>query len=320
MFSDSLHRRYPKSSIKAGWIFVSVASYRDSRCTDTIADMFAKARNPHRLTVGLCQQNAPGDPDTITDTVLEGYSRNIKVIRMGHDEARGPTWARWKCSHLWDGEEYFLQIDAHTKFKKNWDSDTKDMFGMLGMHRAVITHYPPSDTGSIENIQGKTVITPTAEVNSKNELIATGKEVPATSFPTEGKFVGACFLFARYNFLLEIPFDPYLPYLFQGEEPLLAMRLFTRGWKIYHPTHSVCMHYYVRSSDPKFWDDHQAQFDRWNPVARHRAEFLMGLRKPERGVMALVYRNADVYGAGSVRSLAEWHAQLGVDWKRHFVN
>lgn len=318
MFSDKLHRSYSHNGIRSDWIFVSVASYRDSRCSATLVDMFAKARHPQRLMVGVCQQNAPGDPDVMTEE-LKGLANNIKVLRIPHHEARGPTWARWLCSHLWNGETFFLQIDAHTKFQKNWDSDTKDMFNLLGTHRAVITHYPPSDTGSVD-IRGKTVIIPTAEVNDKNELIATGKEVPATSYPTKGKFVGACFLFARYNFLFEIPFDPYLPYLFQGEEPLLAMRLFTRGWGIYHPTHSVCTHYYVRSSDPKFWDDHQAQFDRWNPVARHRAEFLLGLRKPERGVTALVYRNADVYGAGSVRSLAEWHAQLGVDWKGRFKN
>uniref|UniRef100_A0A6C0K8E4 Glycosyltransferase n=1 Tax=viral metagenome TaxID=1070528 RepID=A0A6C0K8E4_9ZZZZ len=318
MFSDKVHRKYRHDGIRSDWIFVSVASYRDSRCSDTLVDLFAKARNPHRIMVGVCQQNAPGDPDVMTEE-LKAVAKNIKVLRIPHHEARGPTWARWLCSHMWNGETFFLQIDAHTKFQKNWDSDTKDMFNLLGTHRAVITHYPPSDTAS-GDIRGKTVIIPTAEVNDKRELIATGKEVPATTYPTKGKFVGACFLFARYNFLFEIPFDPYLPYLFQGEEPLLAMRLFTRGWGIYHPTHSVCTHYYVRAEDPKFWDDHQAQFDRWNPVARHRAEFLMGLRKPEKGVMALVYRNANVYGAGSVRSLAEWHAQLGVDWKGHFTD
>jgi hypothetical protein len=32
----------------------------------------------------------------------------------------GPTHARFIASKLWDGEEYILSIDAHTKLVENW--------------------------------------------------------------------------------------------------------------------------------------------------------------------------------------------------------
>jgi len=314
LFADELHRKHSRTSIKRDWIFVSVASYRDPRCSQTLLELFQTAANPERIVVGVCQQNAPADPDVMTD-FLGFYQSRIKVLRLPHRDAKGPTWARYLCSHMWAGEEFFLQIDAHTNFRKGWDKETKDMFHQLGTRKAVISYYPPKDTSEASALGGKTVVTQTAQVNHKNELIAQGREVPATSFPTEGKFVGACFLFARYDFLLEIPFDPYLPYLFQGEEPLLAMRLFTHGWKVYHPTHCVCTHYYTRASDPKFWDDHKAAFDTWNPVARHRAEFLLGLRPRDPRVPDAVYRYAETYGAGRVRTRESWHRQLGVRWE-----
>lgn len=37
----------------------------------------------------------------------------------------------------------------------------------------------------------------------------------------------------------EMPIDPHLPYLFDGDEILFSVRLFTHGWDIYTPTKNV---------------------------------------------------------------------------------
>ena len=42
-------------------------------------------------------------------------------------------------------------------------------------------------------------------------------------------FAAAGFLFYAGNILREVPFDPHLPYLFDGEEILYSARLWTHG-------------------------------------------------------------------------------------------
>jgi hypothetical protein len=42
--------------VAGGSIFVSIASYRDSECQHTLADLFARAAHPDRVFVGLVWQ------------------------------------------------------------------------------------------------------------------------------------------------------------------------------------------------------------------------------------------------------------------------
>ena len=51
--------------IKKDAIFVSLASYRDDSCLTTLHSIFAKAKNPSNIYVGICQQNKPGDSDCL---------------------------------------------------------------------------------------------------------------------------------------------------------------------------------------------------------------------------------------------------------------
>jgi hypothetical protein len=53
-----------------GKIFVSVVAYRDPECPATIADLFAKARHPEKVFVGLITQC---DPEADDECLLENY-------------------------------------------------------------------------------------------------------------------------------------------------------------------------------------------------------------------------------------------------------
>ena len=53
-YKQAFHQPIPNT------IFVSVASFRDDECKDTIADMYAKAKDPNNVYVGVCQQNKAG--------------------------------------------------------------------------------------------------------------------------------------------------------------------------------------------------------------------------------------------------------------------
>jgi hypothetical protein len=72
--------------------------------------------------------------------------------------------------------------------------------------------------------------------------------------PRYAPFVAAGFFFSPANFLYEVPFDPFLPWIFMGEEISMSARLWTSGYDIFSPTINVLDHYYVRRHYPKFWE------------------------------------------------------------------
>ncbi|KAJ3065455.1 N-acetylglucosaminyltransferase, partial [Quaeritorhiza haematococci] len=98
-------------------IFVAIASYRDKDCKNTLSNLFDNAKNPERVYVGLCEQNDPNHP-------LEscgGTGPRVRQITMHSKDARGPTFARYLSSTLWQEEDYFLQLDSHVRMVKDWD-------------------------------------------------------------------------------------------------------------------------------------------------------------------------------------------------------
>ena len=129
--------------IKKDTIFISIASYRDIVCNSTVKSLLDSADNKNNIFIGICQQNKDEDEDCL---VSYDESPNLKIIRIKHTEAKGPTYARYLCSTLWDGEEYYFQIDSHTKFVDGWDTKCINMIKKikeLGLSKKpVISHYP----------------------------------------------------------------------------------------------------------------------------------------------------------------------------------
>ena len=104
-------------------IFVSIAAYRDKLCSDTVSEIFTKAKNPQSIYIGIVQQN---DEDTDVDCIrdnskLSNYLQNIRIIRIKNSESKGATFARYLATTLYNNEDYFLQVDSHLKFIPNWD-------------------------------------------------------------------------------------------------------------------------------------------------------------------------------------------------------
>ena len=44
-------------------IIVLIASFRETRCKDTLFSFFSKAAHPNRVRIGVVQQNEQNDPD-----------------------------------------------------------------------------------------------------------------------------------------------------------------------------------------------------------------------------------------------------------------
>jgi hypothetical protein len=184
--------------------------------------------------------------------------------------------ARYYASKLWGGENYFMQIDSHLRFAKEWDAKyITDAKLSLSYPRTVLSSYPPGfeqirfipkhmniDLSKVDN---ETVIespgcrlchcgTPKG-VNPMIHIAQSRSYKGHEIRPAQTPFLGAGLVFAHGNFLRDVPFDPYLPWTFMGEEILLSMRAWTSGWNIYAPRKNLIIHQYrpAKLGLPKFY-------------------------------------------------------------------
>ena len=324
----------PKAPIHKGTpslptIFVSIASYRDSECPQTVVDLFDKADHPERIFIGLVQQNDTSDIDCASCHINKGkitsaqckYASHITNVEIPYNEAQGPTWARYIASHLWQGQDYVLQLDSHMRLRPHWDTDLLHMHQLCPYPpRAILTHYPPSyHLHKTPEFKDNSIpLTCGSKFNSSNLLTVIGHSQPNNK---DGKikevpFIAGGFIFGKSDFLQTTPMDPYLPFVFVGEEVLHSVRLWTDGWTFYTPLKNVCLHLYGRKNDSRFWDDMK---ETWQPIQKLALERLHYILEGKEPSDEKVLIDIDRYGLGHIRSLAEYEERFGIDFKEKKV-
>lgn len=291
-------------------IFVSIASYRDKLCSHTIESLIDHAKYPDRITVGICEQNEDNDASCIK----EKYKPYIRIIRMKSDEAEGPGYARFLCSQLFENQDYFFQIDSHCKFVNNWDLKIIRMIKDCDSSKPILSHYPKDFADYNEDPPDNTQVTyiPKAFINDRGLISFTGAAfMNAPKKPKKNYFIAAGFVFAPSRFIKEVPFDPYLPYLFVGEEILLSARAFTHGWDVFSPNKDILYHFYTRKDEPKFWEKNYKQ-----PTdAELKVKIILGqadtseiknIHNP------MIRESIKKYTIGTKRSLKEFYQKISI--------
>lgn len=293
-------------------IFISVASYRDDECPNTLNSIYTNAKYPKRIFVGICQQNHPTDIDCLYNT----NNPNVSIIRLSDLEAKGPTYARYMCSKLYNNQDYYLQIDSHIHFVKDWDTKIIEMIDGIKdeSQKVVITQHPKDwiEEGKTDDTTISTFCQGhfgSVGVITFHSSIQTNKG-PCMLIP----YCAAGFFFTYGCFLNEVPFDPNLPQLFEGEEGLFSIRLWTSGWNMYAPNRDICYHYYTRADKPKYWTN--PDYGKYVNITLHKVKVLMGLEdlKSDSGSDKDNLENDfKLYGLGSIRTLADYYRFVGFD-------
>lgn len=299
-------------------IFVSIASYRDSKCSLTLNSLFQNAKYPQRINVGICQQNDEKN-DSHIECFNPKYKSRIRMLRLPHYEAKGPTWARYLCSKLWNGETYYFQIDSHTLFRKDWDVRLINMIKELkkrGIKKPLISHYPKIDADIKKQDNDNTVTTICKGFFNHQDMISLegAHIIPVTDFKPTAYVAGGMF-FAESKFLNEVPFDPNLPYLFTGEEILHSVRFWTNGWDIFTPNENIIYHYYTRSDEPKVWNDSKTYNEK---DAFDKVMYILKLKDIK--LPLYMMENIDKYGVGNVRTLEQYFEYAGINVKEKKFN
>uniref|UniRef100_A0A7S2SA14 Uncharacterized protein n=1 Tax=Eucampia antarctica TaxID=49252 RepID=A0A7S2SA14_9STRA len=284
-------------------IFMSIAAYREHLLDQTLRYAFDNAANPDKLFIGAVVQNcfglgggdlpcrtgvevvgtnAAGKPRTqVSDAppdvngiqtfcenpVYKKYcdANQLRVLYVDENEALGPAMARYFASKLWGGETFFVQVDSHLEFAKDWDTKyVEEVKATKNYPKSVLSAYPPGFGGKIGlDTLGSKLCTcefSTSGIESQIIRINSGSRYHKyDDRPKQIAFMAAGFFFARSEFLVDVPFDPYLPWCFMGEEITLTMRAWTSGWNIYAPRLNLIAHQYRpgRMGLPKFWESVQ---------------------------------------------------------------
>jgi hypothetical protein len=276
-------------------ILVTIASYRDPMCPQTVTDLLTKARHPYRLRIAVVQQNddggAEGDQDVacgvpagvdLPSCSLDPlhphhamclYHEHIDVYQLPAKLATGPVTARAIGSRMYAGEKYAVQIDAHLGFVRDWDALIVDQFLATSNAKAVLTTYLTDIEGSIDAATGRSRRSTTPVMcNSAFEKTHQGSYMRHNSqpevlpqvqdMPTLSPYFAAGFFFASGQFVRDVPYDPYLSMVFMGEEISMGVRGWTHGYDTYTPRSSVCFHYYAigknaskRKKVKRFWEN-----------------------------------------------------------------
>lgn len=288
-------------------IFIQIVAYRDLELVPTVEEAIAHATHPERLSFGICwQYGSDEEKDYIGQ--LKGV-KNCRMIAVPAARARGVGWARALVQKLWQKERYTLQIDAHMRFAPGWDEDLIKMLKMCPTKKPILSTYPPAYRPPRELIGDTPSRLEANRFEDAGTLTLRGiGDLSKCSTPQLGTFVAAGFIFASGSIIAEVPYDPNI--YFTGEEVLFAVKAWTRGWDIYHPNRSVCWHFYnTGKKRVVHWEDHQ---DWWvqNKVSESRFRQILGMEDAK--------ENFGIYGLGNVRSLAEYEAIAGVNFKERW--
>jgi len=332
-----------------GSIFLAVASYRDENCVRTLEGAYEKSGDPTKLNVGLTQQNCEKDcisgvlagPKTFekVDPDEDCYAvfcagkwgdacddGRVRVLKINETESLGPYFARFLGSKLWDGEEYYMQIDSHMTFADNWDVKSIEMLREAPSEKPALTTYPPPETSKFRGI-GTRICDPFfANSDIEKHIIRLSSSAPYDKVkkkPRFAPFVAAGYFVVHSGFLAEVPFDPMLPWIFMGEEISMSARLWTAGYDLFSPNADVIGHMYVRRHKPKFWETFQRVFPR--AIGGHNALQLMVLDRVKHTLgypesarhmikeQSLLYK-VEHYGMGKQRKLEDYLGKVaGLD-------
>ncbi len=320
-------------------IFINIAAYNEDDVLNTVATAFEKAENPDNIFIGITLQYPNENfPD------LNNF-KNVKTIKVTDKVGLGLGTARGLSSSMYNDEEYYFQIDAHTVFKTNWDHILKDRYKKLKKiaEKPIISTYVPhyyidKDTGKrltmAKDENWESYYSPWSLV-SKSDDRALGMEteeeylnfaynIEALDSPShaisnfidwgyqEHHLVSGHFLFTSGNFVKEIKYDPQLAY---HEENAIALISWTRGYRIFSTSDHVIWTrgMYAGKDTPQSWRSTYVEKDKNGVSFRDK-------------VIAGTLRNKDIltgkvigeYGAPTLELLNKYELASGLNYKKFY--
>ena len=295
-------------------ILVSIASYRDTQLTDTIDSLFKNQSGENEIIIGACMQ----DTEENYNNFKYKDHPNVKVHFIPYQEAKGVGWARYIIQQeLLTNEDYFLQIDSHSRAIKNWDKILISQINKCPSQKVVLSTYPNGfDVLDEEEKYFKHTTCPYLKVSTiepYKKLIPHSAGIVEKK-PMLGFWVAAGFLFTKSEWAKEVPYN--YDFYFSGEEDHLSVMSFVNGWDVYVPDSSTIWHDYTdnRTQSPKkyrplHWEDH--------PGIDARLDLLESLYKDAYGG---TYKRTTEQFIELIKKISNYHETVSIEVEFNFDN
>ncbi|WP_409525875.1 GlcNAc-transferase family protein [Nitrincola sp. MINF-07-Sa-05] len=302
-------------------IFVSIASFCDENLKFTLNSLCESASGEHDIFIGVVDQN-----HSSISGWLEAFDKEKRVRYLHVDpfHSRGVCWARSLAGQLYDGEDYFLQIDSHTFFKQDWDKKLVDALNSLRVisPKPIISTYPPPFDFDEKGVPF-TTLKPSNHIYSllpKEDQVLTDESlvlkfhvvhIPDAEY-TRGFHLAGGFIFTLGSFVEQIPYDPNL--YFHGEEQCLAIRAYTHGWDIFHPRHVDIPLFHLYKKSGESYESHHWRKDL---EEKRTVKWTQRRQKATERLSVLILRNGlpAPWNLGSQRSVEQFSQLSGIDYQ-----
>jgi hypothetical protein len=207
----------------------------DPGLTATIQNCLAKALHPENIIFGISLQY---DVDPNLDFVST-QSRIIRFPKPNYDTNTGPgiIEIRNAIKRLHKDEEYFLQIDSHTDFAKNWDDIL--IHDVHEFKNKTIISKQIQQKELEETDMSKFIFNP-----SKSPILYTTR-VSDTEYIKNNlvnknyfynHYISGGFIFAKSKWLYEVPLSNYHKFPYEEQEQSLIS--YCHGYDIVAPRYS----------------------------------------------------------------------------------
>ena len=229
-------------------IFVTVASYRDWQCSSTVESAFSRASHPERIRVGVvdqidekdkpCSVPPNGSCDENPDQATCRHRNQVDYLTVDASLSVGPVFARHLGHRLYRGEYFAMQSDAHITFVKGWDDEIIEQWHSAKNEMAVLSTYLSGVEDHINETTGERIsksrpIMCDSDFEGAGEYkhLRHGQQPEGAPYihdtPMLNPYWAAGFSFGRGHFVVNVPYDQHLPWIFQGEEISIGLRGFS---------------------------------------------------------------------------------------------
>lgn len=279
-----------------------------------MGSLLSNADNRDDLRFGIINQQ---DNNKFDD--FSPLGTNAKVGNTHYKNAKGAGYARKLAMDLYDGENFFFQVDSHMRFAKGWDTKLIDMYNWCvndaGSNKVILSqfaapfivgsdnedYYITGDKDFWDRPSWTSVINTWAAVWAGNR-----EEMPNYDHPCPTHTVLGALLFTHGDIVKDVPYDERIS--FMGEELCFALRAYTRDYHMYAPNEMLAWHFYKRDERPKIWRD--------NVAGRSWTEIEMASQQVQKKI--LLGANEGIFGIGDYNKYLEYQEMIGINFEKFY--
>jgi len=323
-------------------IFISIAACKEEFLIQTIQSAMLNAKNPELLYFGIANM-VVDEVDFLNDPIFN--APNINYVEIKHKEPLGTGFGRMTSSLMVDRtHKYYLQVDSHTIFEKNWDEIVKEYYIKLldickkpiittvppmwnpGQNKEVVLHHYLGKDEEVDPYNFKTDKTNCSlEIKIKNQKnpMKSNENMEyayvdwmdykwkSDDFFHEHSLICAAFVFADFEYVREIMHDPLNPW--NGDQVNMSFRAGTRGYRMF--TVKDC---FLWSKDGNRGFSDGPRYN-WRKVASGKIRNFYFPHSSEFQSKIFSGEYLGYWGAPDKRSIEEYNKRIGIDLSKYFL-